>query len=51
MFGISYALKEQNTYKVVDGVVNYDRNGETADQLLPSVYAFPSINLIGEPGN
>lgn len=51
MFGLSFALKEQNTYKVVDGIVKYDRKGETVDQLLPSVYAFPSINLIGVPGN
>lgn len=52
MFGLTYALKNQTTYKVVNGVVKEDSAGkDIGDRLLPATYLFPSINVWGVPGN
>lgn len=50
MFGVSYSLTDMTTYKVRDNIVVTDRTGTGLDRVLPSVYAFPSINLFGVPG-
>jgi hypothetical protein len=50
MFGVSYLIEKQNIYKVQNGVVVIDRKEKMSDRIVPSVYAFPSLNLVGKPG-
>lgn len=50
MFGASYSLKDMTTYKVRDGIVVVNKKGTGSDRILPSVYAFPSITILGSPG-
>lgn len=51
MFGVSYSLNDMTTYKVTNNIVKVDKTGKGSDRFLPAVYAFPSINLWGKPGN